>query len=82
MPFENNVQAPSLIEILKAVTDANFDDDRVVDALDRKVEDGAIIMGYVSKETGEVSIHLPDELESEIVKKRLDAIFGEGTVYG
>lgn len=82
LPFEDNAQAPWLIEILRVVADADLEDDQVVEALDRQLEEGFIIMGYVSKETDKVSVHLPDEPASKIVRRRLDQVFGEGTVYG
>lgn len=82
LPFENNDKAPRLIDILRAVTYEDFDDDQVVQAMEAQMENGVIIMGYVSKETGDVSIHLPDVIDSEIVRRRLDADFGEGTIYG
>lgn len=82
LPFEDNARAPWLIEILRVVADADLEDDQVVETLDRQLEEGSIIMGYVSKETGKVSVHLPDEPASKIVRRRLDQVFGEGTVYG
>ncbi len=81
LPFEDNAQAPWLIKILSVVANADLEDDQVVEALDRRLEEGSIIMGYVSKQTGKVSVHLPDEPASEVVRGRLDEVFGEGTVY-
>jgi hypothetical protein len=82
LPFEDNTVAPTLSEILTAVVDADFSDPKVVEDYDRRLENGLVLLGYVSKDTGAVSVHLPDESIGEDMKGRLDEVFGEGTVYG
>lgn len=80
LPFEDNATAPTLGEILAAVVDLS--NPAIENSYDQKIEDGLVFLGYVDKETREVSIHLPDKPLNEDMRVRLDEVFGEGTTYG
>lgn len=80
LPIEDNAIAPRLIELLTAVVGDDRPDEETVEALDRKLEDGLILMGYASERAREVSIHSPTRnLDNESVRKRLDGVFGKGS---
>ncbi|MEJ7841283.1 MAG: hypothetical protein WKF95_05885 [Rubrobacter sp.] len=80
LPLEDNGAAPTLYEVLATVADLS--DPTIFDSYEQKLEAGLVMLDYVDKETREVSIHLPDKPISNIMKKRLDEVFGEGTTYG
>ncbi len=63
-------------EILPEIFD--FSSEEAMDLVDAKFEDGRILLGYVTKETGEVEVHswpIAPDSDSEVVKRRMREIF-------
>ena len=69
LPFEDRATAPTFVEILPELVE-DLDGD--------KFENGRILVGYVAKETREVSIYNwpnDNEPDTETVKNRLKTVF-------
>lgn len=72
LPFEDNGSVPMLCEILAGVVDLSHE------PAERDFEEGRILVGYVAKQTREVSIHnWPLDLGSdgEAVRRRMREVF-------
>lgn len=72
LPFEDNGSVPMLCEILAEVVDISRE------TTEREFEEGGILVGYVAKQTREVSIHnwpLNSGGDGEAVKKRVREVF-------
>ena len=72
LPFEDNVRAPTLHEMITTLVDLEDE------AVERKFEDGRILVGYVAEKTREVTVHnwpIDPDSDDEVVKKRMRDIF-------
>lgn len=75
LAMEDKAQLP-FREILPEIFD--FSNEEAMDLVEAKLEDGQILLGYVTKETGEVEVHtwpLDRDSGSETVKRRMREIF-------
>ncbi len=64
---------PDFVAILGAVFD--LDDEEVLKSLEKRMDDGLLILGYYDPASGEVDIHAPLK-RTEYVEKRLAEIIG------
>lgn len=78
LAYEDNANAPRLSEILAWMLRINLSDGEAVAEVDTKLEDGRILLGYVSREGNEVSVHLPPDSRDASVYRRLEEVFGTG----
>ncbi len=72
LPFDDNGSVPMLCEILAGVVDTSRD------TAERDFDEGRILVGYVAKQTREVSIHnwpLEPGSNTEAVKRRVKEVF-------
>ncbi len=72
LPFEDNGSVPMLYEILAGVVDTSRE------TTERDFDEGRILVGYVAKQTREVSIHnwpIEPGGNTEAVKRRMREVF-------
>ncbi|WP_119066696.1 hypothetical protein [Rubrobacter indicoceani] len=74
------VEAPSLIEMLVAAAGVDISDRAEVEAFDGKLENGKVLLGYVSDRV--VEIHSPAAAPFPYVLRRVKDIFGNVRVMG
>ncbi len=76
LAFEDDASVPPLVEILVRVLDIDLADEGVVSEVDAKLEDGRILLGYVSEDGKDVSVRSLPERHDLPVRKRLTEVFG------
>lgn len=76
LAFEDGSSVPSLVEILVRVLGVDLADEGVVSGVDAKLEDGRILLGYVSEDGKDVSVHSLPERQGLPVRRRLTEVFG------
>ncbi len=76
LAFEDDASVPPLVEILVRVLGIDLADEGVVSEVDAKLEDGRILLGYVSEDGKDVFVRsLPDPHDVP-VRRRLAEAFG------
>ena len=76
VPFEDNSSAPLLAEILVLVLHIDLADEEAVAEVGAKLEDGRILLGYISGEGRDISVHLLPGSHDVAVRSRLREVFG------
>src|SRR5215213_8949307 len=71
LPFEDNTSVPSLGEILAEVLGIDLSDEEAVAEADAKLEDGRVLLGYVSADGRDVSVHSLPDPQNMTVRRRL-----------
>lgn len=76
LPIEDNVSATLLAEILVQVLRIDLSDEEAVAEVDAKLEDGRILLGYVSREGRGIFAHSLPGSHNVSARRRLKEIFG------
>ncbi len=76
LAFEDDLSVSPLVEILVRVFGIDLADEGVVSEVDAKLEDGRILLGYISEDGKDISVHSLPASHNVSVRRRLKEIFG------